>query len=48
VTWDRDKPDGTPRKLLDISRLSRLGWRSRIRLEDGIRLTYEEYKDKLR
>jgi GDP-L-fucose synthase len=40
LTFDRSKPDGTPRKLLDISRLAALGWKSSISLEDGINSTY--------
>jgi len=40
IIWDPSKPDGTPRKLLDIGRLSDLGWRPRIELEDGIKRTY--------
>jgi GDP-L-fucose synthase len=40
---DATKPDGTPRKLLDISRLRTLGWEPRIALEEGIRSTYEWY-----
>lgn len=43
LDWDRSKPDGTPRKLLDVSRLEALGWRARIGLEEGIRSTYEWY-----
>ena len=42
--FDASKPDGTPRKLLDISKLSTLGWRPRIPLEMGIRQTYEWYR----
>jgi GDP-L-fucose synthase len=42
VRFDTSKPDGTPRKLLDVSRLSNLGWKARISLEDGIRHTYAE------
>ncbi|HLY58263.1 MAG TPA: GDP-L-fucose synthase [Stellaceae bacterium] len=38
-----DKPDGTPRKLLDVSRLAALGWRARIGLEEGMRTTYQWY-----
>ena len=38
--WDTSKPDGTPRKLLDASRIEALGWRPRIALADGIRRTY--------
>jgi GDP-L-fucose synthase len=38
--WDRSKPDGTPRKLMDVSRLAALGWRAGIGLEDGLRDAY--------
>lgn len=41
IDFDLSKPDGTPRKLLDISRMSRLGWQWRISLHEGIRSTYE-------
>jgi GDP-L-fucose synthase len=41
--FDSSRPDGTPRKLLDVTRLSGLGWRSRIPLEEGIRMTYGWY-----
>ncbi len=41
IIWDTDKPDGTPRKLIDVSRLKALGWWAEISLEDGIRETYE-------
>jgi GDP-L-fucose synthase len=41
VTWDRSKPDGTPRKVLDISRLKSLGWSPSISLEEGIKETIE-------
>jgi GDP-L-fucose synthase len=42
--FDPSKPDGTPRKLLDVSKLTALGWRPRIALEAGIRQTYEWYR----
>lgn len=42
--FDRSKPDGAPRKLLDVSRLERLGWRARIDLEDGLRSTYRWFQ----
>ena len=45
VLWDDTKPDGTPRKLLDVSRITALGWTSQIGLEDGIRSTYEWFKN---
>jgi len=43
LVFDTSKPDGTPRKVLDISRLTALGWKARIGLEEGIRGTYEWY-----
>jgi GDP-L-fucose synthase len=42
--FDRSKPDGTPQKLLDVTKLSALGWRARIELETGIRQTYNWYR----
>lgn len=44
LVFDPEKPDGTPRKLLDVSRLHALGWRERINLEEGIRATHEWYQ----
>lgn len=44
VHWDSSKPDGTPRKLLDVSRITALGWRAEIGLEDGVRSTYDWYR----
>jgi GDP-L-fucose synthase len=41
LVFDRTKPDGTPRKLLDVSRLHQLGWRHRIELRDGLATTYD-------
>ncbi|MGW0820614.1 GDP-L-fucose synthase family protein [Streptomyces sp. NPDC002845] len=40
IAWDTGKPDGTPRKLLDVSRLTSLGWKPRVELRDGIAATY--------
>lgn len=45
VVWDADKPDGTPRKRLDIGRIERMGWQPRISIEDGIRETYRCYRN---
>jgi GDP-L-fucose synthase len=44
IIWDTSKPDGTPRKLMDSSRLFALGWQPKINLEEGIRLAYEDFK----
>ncbi|MDR7533556.1 MAG: GDP-L-fucose synthase, partial [Armatimonadota bacterium] len=43
IVFDPSKPDGMPRKLLDVSRLHALGWKARIPLEEGIRQTYRWY-----
>lgn len=43
IEWDASKPDGTPRKLLDVSKLEKLGWKYKTELEEGIRLTYEDF-----
>lgn len=45
VVWDTSKPDGAPRKLLDVSLLERLGWQSSIRLSDGLADTYEWFQN---
>jgi len=44
IGHDTSKPDGTPRKLMDVSKLNRLGWKAGIPLEDGLRRVYEAYK----
>lgn len=45
ITYDPSKPDGTPRKLLDVSKLKALGWTYQTELEEGIRLAYEDFKN---
>ena len=45
IQYDNSRPDGTPRKWLDVSRLHRLGWRHSIQLEEGIRMTYRWFID---
>jgi GDP-L-fucose synthase len=45
IVWDTSKPDGTPRKLLDSSRLFAMGWRPQVDLETGIRRVYESFAD---
>ena len=46
LKWDPGKPDGTPRKLMDVSKLHGMGWKHTIELEQGIRMVYEEVKEK--
>jgi len=43
IVYDRTRPDGTPRKLLDVSRINRLGWKAKISLREGIASTYKWY-----
>ena len=43
INYDRSRPDGTPQKLLDVSRLARLGWRAKTSLRDGLKLAYQAY-----
>ena len=44
IKWDSSKPDGTPRKLLDVSTLNNMGWRAKTGLEDGIRMAVQDYR----
>ncbi len=46
IIWDKSKPDGTPRKLLDVGRLRDLGWKHKINLKEGIEKVYKVYKVK--
>jgi GDP-L-fucose synthase len=43
ITWDASKPDGTPRKLMDVSRLTALGWKARIGVREGVEKTYASF-----
>jgi GDP-L-fucose synthase len=43
IVFDATKPDGTPRKLLDVSRLAGLGWRARIALREGVAMAYQDF-----
>ena len=45
IVWDSDKPDGTPRKLLDVSKMKNEGWKSRFNLNDGVEKTYKWFLD---
>ena len=44
IIWDTDKPNGTPRKVLDVTKIKSLGWEPKIKLKDGIKETYDWYK----
>ena len=46
IKTDPSKPDGTPRKLMDVAKLTALGWKAQISLEEGIQRVYEEIKDR--
>ena len=48
IRWDASKPDGTPKKQLDVNRLADLGWRARIPLGEALRSTLELFREKLR
>lgn len=48
IIWNQDKPDGTFRKLLNVSKLEKLGWKSKISLEKGLNITYKDYKKELK
>lgn len=47
IKWDNSKPDGTPRKLMDVSKMSNAGWNAKINLEEGIKNTYKWYLNNL-
>ncbi|MFH1744850.1 MAG: GDP-L-fucose synthase [bacterium] len=44
ISWDKTKPDGTPRKILNVEKINKLGWRQKINLEEGIRDTYDWFR----
>jgi len=48
IVFNADKPDGTPQKLLDVSRMNELGWKAKISLSEGIKSTYEFYKGQVK
>ncbi len=47
IIWDAEKPDGTPRKLMDVSKMHQLGWKHRVGLEEGITKTYQWFLENL-
>jgi GDP-L-fucose synthase len=46
IEWDASKPDGTPRKLMDVTRLKNQGWEPRISLKEGLKLAYQDFLEK--
>ena len=48
IVWDADMPDGTPRKLTDVTKLHGLGWQHKVELEEGVALAYEWFKENLK
>lgn len=48
IIWDSTKPNGTPRKLIDVEKLHRLGWTHKVEIEDGVERLYEWYQESLR
>ena len=46
IYWDTSMPDGTPRKLLDISKIKSLGWKPKIQLDEGLKLTIDDFERK--
>ncbi|MBO7334599.1 MAG: GDP-L-fucose synthase [Lachnospiraceae bacterium] len=47
IVWNKDMPDGTPRKLTDVTKLHNLGWRHKVELEEGVKLAYDWFKDNI-
>ena len=48
IVWDKTKPDGTPRKLIDVTKLHSLGWQHKIEIEDGVKKLYQWYQASLK
>ena len=47
IKWDTSRPNGTPRKLLDVSKLHNLGWKHKVELEDGIKISYNDFQTRV-
>jgi hypothetical protein len=43
IKWDNSKPDGTPKELLDVGRMDKLGWKAKVELREGLENVYREY-----
>ena len=48
IIWDKSKPDGTPKKQLDVSRINQMGWKSKVSLTDGIKETILDFKKEIK
>ena len=48
MEFDASKPDGTPRKLIDVEKLHSLGWTHKVEIQDGVEKLYEWYRDSIR
>ena len=48
IIWDKSKPDGTPKKLMDVSKMEKIGWKYSIELEEGIEKTYKWFLDNIK
>ena len=48
IIWDTEKPNGTPRKLIDVEKLHSLGWTHKVEIEDGVEKLYEWYQESLK
>ena len=48
IEWDKSKPDGVPRKLLDNSKITSLGWKLEMQLDSGLKHTYQWYLDNIK
>jgi len=48
VVWDASKPNGTPRKLIDVTKLHSLGWTHKVEIQDGVQKLYDWYQDSLK
>ena len=47
IIWDSEKPDGTPRKLMDVAKMNAMGWKYSIELEEGVKKTYSWFMDNI-
>ena len=45
IVWDKTKPNGTPRKLIDVSKLHSLGWTHKVEIEQGVEMLYKWYRE---